>query len=84
MAVLTEAQRAEVLAQYMNWASNDGGELHLTKADLLAAVDSTDEWLDDNAAAYNNALPATAKAELSQHQKTYLLHYVAVQRAEVS
>lgn len=53
----------------------------VTKADLAAAIAATDQWIDDNQAAFNTALPTTARTTLSTAQKTFLFCYVALRRA---
>lgn len=53
----------------------------LAKADLRAAVDATDAWIDANAVAYNAALPAAAQASLTATEKTVLFCVVALKRA---
>ena len=82
MADLDATGRARVLAQMMRdlpsalrpWPG-------VTKADLAAAVAATDDWIDDNATAYNSALPQPARGALSATQKTFLFCYVALRRA---
>jgi hypothetical protein len=82
MADLDATGRARVLAQMMRdlpvalrpWPA-------VTKADLAAAVTATDDWIDDNAAAYNSALPQPARGALTANQKTFLFCYVALRRA---
>jgi hypothetical protein len=51
-----------------------------TKADLRAAVDATDTWIDNNAASYNSALPAAFRTTATATQKTLLFCYVAMRR----
>lgn len=53
----------------------------ITKVDLIAAVSAADGWISDNAASFNNALPATPKANLTPAQKAFLLAYVTLRRA---
>ncbi len=53
----------------------------ITKADLRAAIDATDAWIEANAAAYNTALPAAARAGLNAQEKTVLFCVVALRRA---
>lgn len=53
----------------------------LTKAELRAAIDATDQWIDDNQTSYNNALPLPARTELTLAQKTLLFCFVAMRRA---
>ena len=52
-----------------------------TKAQLRAALDATDAWIEANAAAYNTALPAQFRTAASATQKTLLFCYVALRRA---
>jgi hypothetical protein len=54
-----------------------------TKADLRAALDATDDWIDDNAAAFNSALPQPFRSQASATQKTLLFCYVAMRRRGV-
>jgi len=55
----------------------------LSKADLRAAVDATDTWIDNNQASYNAALPEPSRTELTAAQKTLLLCAVALMRQGV-
>lgn len=80
MAALDETNRARVAAQSMR-AAGLGALTGLTKADLRAAVDATDTWVDSNAAAYNTAIPQPARGALTTQQKTLLLCFVAMRRA---
>jgi hypothetical protein len=52
----------------------------VVKADLRAAVDALDTFLDTNATAINNAIPQPARGALSTAQKARLLAYVAMRR----
>jgi hypothetical protein len=54
----------------------------MSKDDLLAAVNATDTWIEDNQAAFNNALPAAANSELDATQKTLLFCAVALMRVD--
>ncbi len=53
----------------------------ITKPQLQAAVDATDQWIEDNQTAYNTALPTAARNNLTLAQKTFLFCYVAMRRA---
>jgi len=53
------------------------------KADLRAAVDATDAWIDDNAASYNSALPQPFRGAASEGQKTLLFCAVAAMRVGI-
>lgn len=85
MALLDETNRARVWAHYLrNLAGPIAG---VVKADVRAAVDATDAWIESaNAAAapstgYNSALPQPFRGAASSDQKTVLFCYVAMRRA---
>ena len=78
MAVLSSEERRRVWAHVMRaW---DSGSIPVTKADLRAAVDATDQWIEDNQAAYNAALPQPFRGAANTAQKTLLFCYVAMRR----
>ncbi len=52
----------------------------LTKADVLAAINATDQWISDNQASFNTALPLAARNGLTQAQKARLFSWVVKQR----
>lgn len=52
----------------------------LTKAELRAAVDALDDYLNTNAATINTAIPLPARTILSSPQKAMLLNYVVLRR----
>lgn len=77
MATLPEADKLQVwrgLMRYLSfgWAG--------TKADLKAAVDAADMWIDINQANYNNNLPLTFRDNATQSQKSLLLAAVMLRR----
>lgn len=85
MALLDETNRARVWAHYLrNLAGPITG---VVKADVRAAVDATDAWIESgNAAAapatgYNSTLPQPFRGAASTDQKTVLFCYVAMRRA---
>lgn len=81
MAVLTAQQRAEVRSDFMQALSAIHEQCTgLTKADLLAAVNGLDDYLNTNAAAINSAIPQPARANLSTAQKARLLNLVVTKR----
>lgn len=53
----------------------------VTKPDLRAAVDATDQWIEDNQAAFNAALPVTFRTNATLTQKTLLFCLVGMRRA---
>ena len=80
MAVLSEADRAEMTAQIMRTLSAELEALGLTKPQLRAAVDAADAWIDANASSYNTARPVAARNNLTPKQKARLLVFVIQQR----
>lgn len=78
MAVMDAVNRARTAS---TWMRKNVGATAFTKADLRAAVDATDQWQDDNAAAFNLALPVAFRTNATQVQKTLLFCYVALRRA---
>ena len=76
MATLTTDQRQTLWAELMQELSRDGQTVAITKADLRAAVDALDAWLDTNAAAINTAIPQPARGALTTAQKARMLTFV--------
>lgn len=56
---------------------------NLSYADIKAAADAADQWADDNATAYNNALPLPFRTTATLVQKTILLAIVILKRAGI-
>lgn len=83
MAQLSNTDRLNVTALLMRDLSNSFTETNLTKIQLKAAIDAVDTWVDDNSVAFNNNLPAEAKANLTAKQKAQLLFLVLQKRWEV-
>ena len=81
MAVLTTEQRRELWAEFQR---ENTESISVTKADLRAAVDAIDVWVDNNATAFNTAIPQPARGALSTKQKAMLLMYVVTQRFKVA
>jgi hypothetical protein len=82
MAVLSETDRQKVWRGLMRYWSQQQETLGLNKADLRAAVDATDDWIDANQGAFNSALPAAAQSNLTAAQKTMLFMTVALLRMD--
>lgn len=83
MAVLIDADRVVVWKRIMARLSQSRAPLALTKADLRAAVNAVDAWLEANAASYNTAIPQPARTVMSVAQKAELLSAVALRKFEV-
>lgn len=84
MAVLSSVNRAIIWSEIMSLMSLEHEPVSITKADLRAAVDAIDQWAEDNATAFNSAIPQPARASLTAKQKARLLAYVVLKRYEVS
>lgn len=80
MATLSDTALRELWADLMRELSAARTVLNLSKTELRAAVDATDQWIDDNAAAFNAALPLPARTELTAKQKVRLFMLVAAKR----
>ena len=80
MAVLSDTDRARIWRGLMRYWSRTAEGCAITKADLRAAIDSVDSWIDANAAALNSALPAAARTGLTIEQKGMLLATAALMR----
>ena len=80
MAVLSDADRLELWAEYQRELSTVREPLALTKADLRAAVNALDDFLNTNAGTINSAIPQPARSALTTAQKARLLMFVIRQR----
>jgi hypothetical protein len=80
MAVLPDLDRARVAAQWMRAQIE---ACAFTKANLRAAVDATDAWIETNQTAFNAALPTAFRNSASLTQKTLVFCYVAMRRAGI-
>lgn len=82
MAVLTDTQRQQVTDKFMQDQSEVRVVLAVvTAADLRAAANATDQWIEDNQASFNTALPTAARNNLTLTQKTLLFCFIALKRA---
>jgi len=77
MAIMNATQRRQCWADSMTELS---GTVGITKADLRAAIDAIDSWVDSNAASLNAAIPLPARTSLSASQKAKLLAMVVLRR----
>lgn len=79
MTTLADQDRFDVWTALMR----DGGFVSangVSKADLRAAVDAIDSYLNTNASAINSAIPQPARANLSTPIKALLLQGVVQKR----
>lgn len=77
MAIMTSSQRADCWLKIMRSLNNG---VAVIKPELRAAVDATDQWISDNAASFNSALPVEARTKLTARQKAHLLAVVLESR----
>jgi hypothetical protein len=77
MALLPDTDRERAAAQ---WMRDNREPTAFTKAQLRAALDATDAWIQSNDAAYNTALPQPFRGAATAGQKTLLFCYVAMRR----
>lgn len=80
MAVLPDADRKAIWAEFMSELSSERQALGVTKAELRAAFDALDDYLHTNAAAINTAIPQPARGALTSAQKARLLMFVIRKR----
>lgn len=78
MAELPEQDRNRIWRWFMR---RNTETCNYTKADLRAAIDACDTWIDANASSFNQALPQPFRGQATAQQKTLLLCWVAMRRA---
>lgn len=83
MAYLSEQDRGRIWRGFMRRASRFREAIAVSKPELLAAVEATDVWIDDNQSSYNAALPLAARTGLTVEQKTLLFCVVALARVGI-
>lgn len=84
--VLTNGQRRELWARFMSNLSaipESIGDSTINKHELRDVVDAIDNWIDDNAMSFNNALPEPGKSQMSQKQKYCLFKMILTLKYEV-
>lgn len=78
MALLGAQARQRVAAAFMR---EETSEPHgFTKPQLANAVNAVDQWVEDNTASFNAALPAGFRNSATAAQKAALLGYVLWRR----
>lgn len=81
MAILADQDRADATALLQSDMSRDREQIAAClKADLRAAFNATDQWVSDNAASFNAALPIAARNNLTAAQKSRLFVAVLTKR----
>lgn len=81
MAILTDSARIAIWQEFGQDISAVRESVgNLTKAQLKAAIDAIDDWVDANAASFNTAIPQPARGVLTAKQKARLLMLVVARR----
>lgn len=81
MALLSDQDRLDAAGVYMADLSRERDAVSgVSKADLRSAFNALDQFLHDNAAAINSAIPQPARANLTSAQKARLMMAVIVKR----
>lgn len=83
MAVLDNATRQALWADLMRDLSDAREGVGVTKADLRAALNAVDDWVEANSGSFNTAIPQPARSALTARQKAQLLMFVVRRRFEV-
>lgn len=84
MAVLSNNDRAAISADFQRKISDIQMPIGINKSDLRLAINAIDQWIDDNAASFNSAIPQPARSALTTKQKAWLFNLVMKQRFEVT
>ena len=82
-ASLTDSDRVLVHHDYMSTLSAELVSVGVSKQDFRDAVNATDQWITDNSASYNSALPLPIRTLLSTRDKERLFMFVARRRFEI-
>ena len=82
MAILSTEDRERIWRGLQRYWSRSWETIALSDPDILAAVATTDTWIDDNQTSYNSALPQAARDNLTANQKTLLFCVVALMRVD--
>lgn len=84
MAILTEAQRDAVWADFQRQRSEARAPIAVNKTQGRAVVGAVDDWVETVLASFNAAIPSAARAALSAREKAELLYKVMRARFQAS
>ena len=82
MAELSTEDRTRIYTGLMRYWSGIWEQTDASKAQLLATVNETDTWIEDNQASYNSALTYASSFTLAQ--KTLIFCAVALARVSIA
>lgn len=80
MALLSSQDRADLVTEICQRLSNDREAFNVAKTIVRNAVDAADQWVEDNSASFNTALPAGYRTVATAAQKADLLAQVLRKR----
>lgn len=80
MAVLPENERDQIHRGIMRWWSRERELTPFLSPELRTAIAETDDWIEANQTAFNNALSEPFRSNASLAQKTLLFCAVAAMR----
>ena len=83
MALTTEDRQRVTNGLQRHW-SNIWEVMPYSSDELLAAVGATDDWIEDNQASFNAALPEAFRTAADLVQKTLLFCAVALARVSIA
>lgn len=83
MAILSDNNRIDIWAEVMREMSSNNDTISFTKQEFRAAINAIDQWVDDNAASFNAAIPQPVRGALTAKQKAGLLNSVIQKRFKV-
>jgi hypothetical protein len=81
MAVMDATNRLRTWAPAMRDWPRSIGMPGVTKPELRAALNATDDWIEANQGSFNAALPIPFRTTATVPQKVFLFCYVAMRRA---
>lgn len=76
MAVLSAQDRLDGAGEFLQGRTQERDPVVGVKADIRAAFNAMDVWMQDNAASLNAAIPLPARTALTQPQKAKLFQKV--------
>ncbi len=81
MAILTEEEERVIANWFVKRAYKALAKTaDLTADDVLAAIQPTEDWINDNQASFNAALPTAFRTTATAEEKTLLFSYVAMRQ----
>lgn len=84
MAVLSNNDRAAISADFQRKISDIQAPIAVNKTNLALAITAIAQWVDDNRASFNSAIPQPARSALTTKQKAWLLMLVVARDFEVT